>query len=149
MRRSLWGPGRVNLIGEYTALVGGRVLPAALDLGVRLEATPAEAIELRSAQRPGFARLAADGTGLEEGSGWGRYVAAVAAELAALGRPPVGLDGDLSSTLPLGAGLSSSAALEVAVALALCAVAEFELEPLELAKLAQRAEHRAVGVPSG
>lgn len=73
----------------------------------------------------------------------------MAAELAELGRPPVGLEGEISSTLPIGTGLSSSAALEVAVGIALCAVADFRLEPLELALAAQRAEHRAVGVPSG
>jgi galactokinase len=78
-----------------------------------------------------------------------RYVQAVAAELATLGRPPVGLTGTISSDLPAGSGLSSSAALEVAVALALCAVADFELEPLELALACQRAELRAVGVPCG
>ena len=66
-----------------------------------------------------------------------------------LGRPPVGLTGTVSSDLPAGAGLSSSAALEVAVALALCAVADWELEPLELALACQRAELRAVGVPCG
>jgi galactokinase len=76
-------------------------------------------------------------------------VQAVAAELADAGRPAVGLTGTVSSDLPAGSGLSSSAALEVAVALALCAVAGFELEPLELALLCQRAEVRAVGVPCG
>jgi galactokinase len=89
----------------------------------------------------------ADGSGRADG--WGRYVAAVAAELAALGRDPVGIEGQVTSDLPIGAGLSSSAALEVGVALALCAVADFALEPMEIALAAQRAEHRAVGVPSG
>jgi galactokinase len=149
MNRNYWAPGRVNLIGEYTDLAGGLVLPAALDLGVRVEATAAASIDLRSRDLAGVARLAPDGTGLLDDSGWGRYVAAVAAELAALGRPPVGLAGEVTSTLPIGAGLSSSAALEVGVGLALCAVADFPLEPLELARAAQRAEHRAVGVPSG
>jgi galactokinase len=144
--RSFWAPGRVNLIGEYTDLVGGLVLPAAVDLGIRAHVEAAGEIELRS---PGYGdvRLAADGTGVAEG--WGRYVAAVALELADLGRAPVGLSGELHSTLPAGAGLSSSAALEVVVALALCAVAGFEVEPLDLARAARRAEHRAVGVPSG
>src|SRR5205814_3620964 len=64
-------------------------------------------------------------------------------------RPPAGLSATVSSDLPAGAGLSSSAALEVAVALALCAVADFELDPLELALACQRAELRAVGVPCG
>ena len=62
---------------------------------------------------------------------------------------PVGLVGTVESDLPPGAGLSSSAALEVAIGLALCTVAEFELEPLELALACQRAELRAVGVPCG
>jgi galactokinase len=132
--RRFWAPGRVNLIGEYTDLAGGLVLPAALELGIRLEIEPSARIELVSAGAP---------------EGWHRYVEAVAAELAALGRPEVGIAGAVTSTLPIGAGLSSSAALEVVVALALCAVADFELPPLELAQAARRAEHRAVGVPCG
>lgn len=147
MRRTFWAPGRVNLIGEFTDLAGGLVLPAALDLGVRLQVEPAEAIDLRSRELGTSARVAADGSG--KAAGWGRYVAAVAAELALLGRPPVGIRGEVVSNLPIGAGLSSSAALEVGVGLALCAVAGLELEPLELAQAARRAEHRAVGVPSG
>lgn len=81
--------------------------------------------------------------------GWGRFVSAVAYELAQAGRPAIGLTGHLVSDVPEGAGLSSSAALEVVLALALCAAAEIELAPLELAALCRRAEHRAVGVPSG
>jgi galactokinase len=147
MPRTFWAPGRVNLIGEFTDLAGGLVLPAALDLGVRLAVEPAEGIVLHSRELGGTTRLAADGAG--EADGWARYVAAVAAELAALGRPPVGIEGEVKSDLPIGAGLSSSAALEVGVALALCGVADFAVEPIELARAAQRAEHRAVGVPSG
>ena len=145
-----WAPGRVNLIGEFTDLAGGPVLPAALDLGIRIEAAPGETIDLSSRELGGRALLTADGTPLEdEVDGWARYVAAVATELALLGRPAVGLSGEITSTLPIGAGLSSSAALEVAVGLALCDVADFPLEPLELAQAARRAEHRAVGVPCG
>jgi galactokinase len=145
--RRFWAPGRVNLIGEFTDLAGGLALPAALDLGITLVAEPAATIELRSRELGEQVSLAADGSG--EATGFGRYVAGVAAELALLGREPVGLSGELSSTLPIGAGLSSSAALEVVVGIALCAVADFELDPLELARAAQRAAHRAVGVPSG
>lgn len=134
MKRVFFAPGRVNLIGEYTDLVGGLVLPAALDLGITLECEAADRIDLRSTH---------------PGRGWQHYVTAVGHELAALGRPPVGLRGSLTSTLPAGAGLSSSAALEVVVALALCAVADFAVEPLELAQALRRAEHAAVGVPSG
>jgi galactokinase len=91
--------------------------------------------------------VGADGAGGAQG--WGRYVAAVAQELAALGRRDVGIRGDVEADLPQGAGLGSSGALEVAVALALCSVAGLELAPLELALACQRAERRAVGVPSG
>jgi galactokinase len=132
--RTFFAPGRVNLIGEYTDLVGGLVLPAAIEQGITLRCEPAERTELRTS---------------EGVSGWERYVAAVEAELGERGRPNVGIVGELSSTLPIGAGLSSSAALEVVVGLALCAVADFPLGPLDLAKAMRRAEHRAVGVPSG
>ena len=144
-----WAPGRVNLIGEHTDYSGGLVMPAAVQLGVTLEVLSASRdISLQSEGYGRTGSLAADG-GPPAATGWGRYPQAVAAELAALGRPAVGINGAVSSDLPAGAGLSSSAALEVAVALALCAVADFELEPLELALACQRAELRAVGVPCG
>jgi galactokinase len=144
-----WAPGRVNLIGEHTDYSGGLVLPIAIQHGIRLEAAVAQdEIVLQSAGHDAVAPVAADGSGAQA-RGWVRYAQAVAAELDAVGRPAIGLRGTLSSDLPAGSGLSSSAALEVAVALALCAVAEFELEPLELALLCQRAELRAVGVPCG
>ena len=149
MTRTFWAPGRVNLIGEHTDYTGGLVLPAALELGIRIEAVAGgDRISLASDQLDGTVELAADGSP-GGGAGWGRYVGAVAAELAELGRPPVGLSGRIHSTLPIGAGLSSSAALEVGVAVALCAVADFALEPVALALAAQRAEHKAVGVPCG
>jgi galactokinase len=146
MTRTFWAPGRVNLIGEHTDYSGGLVLPAAIDRGLRVAVAPSDRIRLRSGGSPPV-DVAADGS--EPGEGWGRYPAAVAAELALLGREPVGIEGELTSDLPTGAGLSSSAALEVAVGLALLAVAGLELEPLELARAAQRSELRAVGVPCG
>ena len=129
----------MNLIGEFTDLTGGLVLPVALDLGIRVDCFPSERTLLTS---DAFQGTSDDGD-------WGRYAVAVEAELSDLGRAPVGIEGAVHSTLPIDAGLSSSAALEVAVAVALCAVADFELHPLELARATQRAEHRAVGVPSG
>ncbi|MDX6407651.1 MAG: galactokinase [Gaiellaceae bacterium] len=145
MNTTFWAPGRVNLVGEHTDYSGGLVLPVAIQLGIKLDAAPAGRISLVS--ESDAVELAADGGG--EPSGWGRYVAAVAQELAALGRPSVGLEGVVESNLPRGAGLGSSGALEVVVALALCSVAEFEVDPLELALACQRAERRAVSVPSG
>jgi galactokinase len=69
--------------------------------------------------------------------------------LGGRGRPPVGIDARVQSSVPVGAGLSSSASFEVSLALALCDAASFELAPLELALACQEAEHVAVGVPSG
>ena len=142
-------PGRANLIGEHTDHTDGLVLPAAIDRGVTLVGElGGERIALTSDAVDEVVDVAADGSEMPAG-GFGRFVAAVAAELHELGRAPVGLTGTLSSDLPQGAGLSSSAAIEVVVALALCEAADLELAPMELAALCRRAEHRAVGVPSG
>ena len=144
-----WGPGRVNLIGEHTDYSGGLVLPAAIQYGIEVTVECVQdAVELVSGQRGPAAPFAADGTGARA-VGWARYAQELAVELAALGRPAVGFAGTIASDLPTGAGLSSSAALSVSVGLALCAVAGFELEPLELALACQRAESRAIGVAVG
>ena len=105
----------------------------------------------RSAELAGIVDIAADGRDLPSAvlPAWGRAVAGVVAMLAEHGRDPVGADLDVSSTVPLGAGLSSSAAFEVAVALALGDVAGLALPMRELAAVAQRAEHVAMGVPCG
>jgi galactokinase len=144
-----WAPGRVNLIGEHTDYSGGLVLPAATQFGISVDVqAPGDEIVLASDGYGAADPISPDGGG-PAAVGWGRFAQAVAAELAALGRPAVGLTGTITSGVPPGAGLSSSAALEVAIGLALCAVAGFELEPLELALACQRAELRAVGVPCG
>lgn len=147
--RTFRAPGRANLIGEHTDHTDGLVLPAAIDRVVTLRGTAGGTrIVLHSAQADGEVDVPADGSAAPD-AGWGRFVAAVAAELDALGRPPVGFTGELSSDLPQGAGLSSSAALEVVLTTALAAVADLPLAPLEVAALGRRAERRAVGVPSG
>ena len=144
-----WAPGRVNLIGEHTDYSGGLVLPVAIQFGIRLDvASVGGDVSLASERFDAAPPFAPDGSG-PAATGWARYAQAVAFELDQLGRPPVGLAGTIRSDLPDGAGLSSSAALEVAVALALCAAADFELDPLALALACQRAELRAVGVPCG
>ena len=149
MDATFHAPGRANLIGEHTDHTDGLVLPTAIDRGVTLEgALGGGRIVLTSDAVDGVVDVAADGSEMPA-SGFGRFVAAVAAELDAAGRERVGLTGSLTSDLPQGAGLSSSAALEVVVAIALSEAAAFELAPVELAALCRRAEHRAVGVPSG
>jgi galactokinase len=145
-------PGRVNLIGDHTDYNEGFVLPLAVDLECTVRAVPTDdgRIRLRSDDVGGAVDVAADGsTEPREVEGWGRYAAGVARVLRDRGRPARGLDGVVSSTVPVGAGLSSSAALEVAVALALCEAAAFELPPLELALACQEAELVATGVPCG
>ena len=139
-----WAPGRVNLIGEHTDYTGGLVLPMAIDLGteIRYRRTTDRRISLASADQPIPLSLALPVT--DAGAvrpEWGRYVAGVAGQLGTVD----GIEGTVSSTVPLGSGLSSSAALEVAMALALGA----QGRPVEIAEICRAAEHRASGVPCG
>jgi galactokinase len=122
-----FAPGRVNLIGDHTDYTGGLVLPMAIDLGTTVVGT-----------RGGDAvTLTSDDADVN----FERYVQAVAEAVGGA----TGLRGRVSTTLPIGAGLSSSAALEVSVTLAL----GFEGSALELALACQSAEQRASGVPCG
>ena len=138
-----FAPGRVNLIGDHTDYTGGLACPMAVDLGTTTTLTPGgDLVVLSSDQQPLDAEVPLD---VIEPSvlkpKWARYVAGVVAAL----RPSVGGRGGIRSTVPVGAGMSSSAALELSVALAL----GFSGTPLELARLGQQAEHAAVGVPCG
>ena len=138
-----FGPGRVNLIGEYTDIADGLVLPMAIDLGTTITGEPGgDVVTITSADDPEPAVVPLDVADPAScRPDWARYVAGVVAEL----RPAVGFTGTVTTTLPIGAGLSSSAALEVAVALAL----GFDGDAVELAQLTRRAEHAASGVPCG
>ena len=153
--RERWfrAPGRVNLIGDHTDYNEGFVLPVAIDLSCIVRATPNEegVVRVRWESVDDEIELAADGgtDPHDVEQVWGRYAAGVVGTLAERGRPAVGMDAVVSSTIPLGAGLSSSAALEVALGLALCDVAAFELPQLELARACQDAEQIATGVPCG
>lgn len=137
-------PGRVNLIGDHTDYTGGLVFPMAIDRWTDVSGVASDTIRLDSDAEPDTVELRVD---VEPGDiatlepRWGRFVAGIVTELDR----PNGIDGHISTTIPVGAGLSSSAALEVAVALAL----GFEGTPPELAELARRAEHLATGVPTG
>ena len=145
-------PGRVNLMGDHTDYNDGFVLPMAIDREcvVAVEEAGGARIRLRSATE-GDVDVAADGSDDLQAvePEWGRYPVALARVLAARGRAAVGIDATVSSTVPIGAGLSSSAALQVVLALALCAAADLPLAPRELALACQEAEHRATGVPCG
>ena len=113
-------PGRVNLMGDHTDYAGGLVLPAAINRYVTLDVTPRSdgATVLRSQGFEGVTKLTSDGRLDQGGPPWGRYAAAVHNELAELGRPEVGIEGSVHSDIPVGAGVSSSAAFEVALATA-------------------------------
>jgi galactokinase len=150
--RAFRAPGRVNLIGDHTDYNDGFVLPLAIDLECVVRAAPHERVRLRSLELEleGEVDLPADGSAEpREVPGWGRYAAGVVRALAERGRPAAGLDAVVSSSVPAGSGLSSSAALEVGLALALSDAAGFELAPLELALACQEAEQIATGVPCG
>ena len=138
-----FAPGRVNLIGDHTDYAGGFVLPIAVDRGTTVDLVPGGSeVELVSSAEPGIARVALDVTDpASVEPGWARYVAGVVAVL----RPSIGGRGAVDTTLPVGAGLSSSAALEVATALAL----GFRGPAIDLALACQRAEQLASGVPCG
>jgi galactokinase len=103
---------------------------------------------VRSLEMGETAEAEPDGTA-RGNEGWGRLVASVARELAALGRPPVGMDAVIASDVPIGAGLSSSAAFEVACAVSLAAVAQWDVEAAPLAVACRAAEEDATGVPVG
>jgi galactokinase len=144
-------PGRVNLIGEHTDYNDGFVLPMAIDRECVVAAEPSATVRVLSLDVRETVELPADGSA-DVGSVtpvWGRYVAAVVHELAALGRPPVGMDAVLASDVPVGSGLSSSAALEVACAVALAGMADWKPTPVLLAAACRDAEERATGVPCG
>ena len=149
--RAVVAPARVNLIGEHTDYSGGLVLPVAVDLGTTVTWAPvADAtIRLCSVAFGDSVELSADGPPSIPREGWGRYVAAVIRLLHERGAPLTGLNGEIVSTVPIGAGMSSSAALTVSVGLALTSAASYELPRIELARLAQAAERLAVGVPVG
>ena len=137
-------PGRVNLIGDHTDYTGGLVLPMAIDRYMEISGTYSDgAIRVTSLDEAAVVELPLivdDSASVEPA--WGRYVAGVVAEMNGSAR---GFTGEVSTTIPVGAGLSSSAALEVATAL----VCGFAGTSLELAQLCRRAEIRASGVPCG
>jgi galactokinase len=145
---TVFAPGRVNLIGEHTDYAGGLVLPVAIHLGLTVgwRASPSR-VRVHSRELGEVADLPVEGDA--DARGWSRDVAAVLEVLARAGRPAVGMEAELSSTLPMGRGLASSAATTVSLALALCQAASFDIEPLALARLAVDAERLARNVPVG
>ncbi|HUF40257.1 MAG TPA: galactokinase [Anaerolineales bacterium] len=143
-------PGRVNLIGEHTDYNQGMVLPLAIEQSLYLAVRP------RSDRRVAVHSLGL-GSAIEfsldaippAGAGWGEYVKGMAWVLREAGFALNGWEGVLSSDIPIGAGLSSSAALELGTALAFRCVTGFDWDPIEMARLGQRVENEWIGVNSG
>lgn len=143
-------PGRINLIGEHTDYNLGFAMPIALleRTSVRFTPDDSDRITLSSDEEgdgSSFALSAEPG----DVDGWATYAAGVVWALGRAGHPVVGGSMEISSAVPIGAGLSSSAALECAVLLAMNAATGAQLGRLEVARLAQRGENDFVGAPTG
>lgn len=141
-------PGRANLIGEHIDNAGGVVLPFAISTRTTVGISPRSnnTIRIRSHQEKDQVELQWDEVEKWEGPRWARYPLGV---LNFLGAELPGLDIEFDGRVPIGAGLSSSAAMECALVVALNEYFSLGLAPLELAKLAQLAENAYVGMPCG
>jgi galactokinase len=145
-----FAPGRVNLIGEHTDYNDGFVLPFALSSGVAVAAGPrGDGIAVWSSQRPGAVAVSLDRLTPGAVDGWSAYPLGMAWSLAQAGHRPGSTSIAIDADLPAGAGLSSSAALECAVGLALADVHKLRVARSELVRLASRAENEFVGAPTG
>ncbi len=141
-------PGRANLLGEHIDYAGGIVLPFAISYrtSVGITARSDKTIRIRSAQSSDFIELQWSDLATWQGPTWARYVLGV---LHSINRELPGLDISVDGDVPQGSGLSSSAALECAVATALNELFDLGFSPLELAKIARKAENEYVGMPCG
>jgi galactokinase len=157
IERTVIAPGRVNLLGEHVDYNDGPVLPVAIDRAVRLEFSPLKdsrvhlkALDLKSETSFDLDSLAKK-TDLQGRPlpGWAIYPAGVAWALKQHNLDVHGMEGIYSSNVPIGAGLSSSAAVEVAFATAWQALGGWEFDRMRLAQACQQAEVRFVGVNSG
>jgi galactokinase len=145
-----FGPGRVNLIGEHTDYNGGLALPFAIDRGVTVQAEPLPGGEIRAEARDLGETDAFDAAAPGRADGWRAFVRGTVAELRAAGVDVPGARLAFSGDVPRGSGLSSSAALEAALSLALLALAGAdEPDRVELARLCSRVENDWVGAETG
>jgi galactokinase len=146
-------PGRVNLIGDHTDYQDGFCLPMAIDREVVVRAEPRAdgLVVARSDALDGVVEMPADGYQDPRfvEPGWGRPVAGILRLLSQPGRPSIGFDAEVTSTVPVGSGLSSSAAFAVAIVITASEIGGFETPPESVAWIAQAAEQAATGVPCG
>ncbi len=147
-------PGRVNLIGEHTDYNDGFVFPMAIEPEVRIVCRGRDDARVRLASTVFPGKIAEFSlnekiTPVKGEERWTNYSRGVAAEFLAAGIPLTGMDAYITNTLPVGGGLSSSAALEVATGLCFLALGGLDIDMSRLALLAQKAEHEFAGVPVG
>ena len=144
-------PGRVNLIGEHTDYNDGFVMPAALDLSTLVKVSPLEnrRLQIFSENFNEQVEIDLDDQSLSARGHWSDYPVAVAVMLERAGYRLRGARLEIRSEVPIGSGLSSSAAIEVATACALTANSGLQVERRELARLCQRAENEFVGARVG
>ena len=144
-------PGRVNLIGEHTDYNGGFVLPVAIPqrTHVELAARRDRQVRLWSAQYPGTPPIEYIVGGETRDGTWADYVKGMTRVLAEDGRPIGGFDARIESDVPVGSGLSSSAALEISIGRAIRDCFSLDLDDVTLARAGQRAENEFVGAPVG
>lgn len=142
-------PGRVNLIGEHTDYNDGFVFPMAIDRAVWLALRPREDGIVRLYSLDLEAEASFELLSLTKGSDWIEYPKSIAYELIKAGYTLRGFDAVMTGDVPRGAGLSSSAAVELAIARAFSAVSGFAWDAASMAKLSQKAENEWVGVNCG
>ena len=144
-------PGRVNLIGEFTDYNDGFVMPAAVDFFTRVAVTerPDRVLSMHSANVGQRRECPLDDPAAHPAKDWSDYVRGVAVILEGLGHRLHGADLEIEGDVPMGAGLSSSASIEVATALALMGVSGLSLGLKEIAELCQRAENEFAGSRCG
>lgn len=146
-----FAPGRVEMMGNHTDYNGGYVLPAALDKGTAVVGVPivGDAITLYAADFSRQAVFSAANVAADPQNSWASYVLGVVQQLRQEGVAIGGFRAVIHSDVPGGAGLSSSAALEVATAYFLQQLFPYTRTPMQIARLCQRAENEFVGVPCG
>lgn len=148
--RELSAPARVNLLGEHTDYTGGLVMPMAIPFYTQAKIRPAadSTYRFRSVTFPGERAMdTADRSG--KTGKWSDYPVGVLRELEKLGLEPPAFELELSGNVPFGAGVSSSASVEVASCLAMMSLSGKWLSGAEIALLCQRAENQYVGSPCG
>lgn len=144
-----FSPGRINLLGEHVDYNDGYVMPAAINMGVYYAIAPNSTATINFYSIDFDESFSAPVTGVQKNGGWKNYVLGVVDQFLKLGKDMPGFDCVFAGDIPVGAGMSSSAAVEAGLAFALNDVFGFGMNRKELALLCQRAEHTYPGVQCG